>query len=393
MPSTPPQPPGSDRWQRFRSASVRGFHTYANWLVSISWRRFALLSLALLVATAIVQDLPPFRWSYTERVTVPRVVTDPEEPEPPKRPARPPKSPGVTIEKPKGSGTTEGVDISIDESGVRITPKRREAASTPAPGASGAAGAAASATSPGTAGVDSDKPVIDIRLPPGEHSENVREIVAEARRVAEESIREAANEARESAEEAAREAAAAAEEAAGDARAARRQRVVYEPQERVRVVRLGDSLMELAFLWILGSGVIKFTYKRQIQAEAQAAQAVETAEAEALKRQVVEARMAAMQAQVEPHFLFNTLANVRSLIDCDAPAAGELLDAFTDHLRASLSLMRADSVPLAQELDMVSHYLKLMQLRMCERLRFRIEADDAARQVRVPPLLLQPLVE
>jgi two-component sensor histidine kinase len=112
-----------------------------------------------------------------------------------------------------------------------------------------------------------------------------------------------------------------------------------------------------------------------------------------LRLQAKEAELKLLQAQMEPHFLFNTLANVRSLIDCDAPAAGELLDAFTDHLRASLSLMRADSVPLAQELDMVSHYLKLMQLRMCERLRFRIEADDAARQVRVPPLLLQPLVE
>jgi hypothetical protein len=131
MPSTPPDPPGSDRWQRFRSASVRSFHAYANWLVSISWRRFALLSLALLLATAIVQDLPPFRWSYTERVTVPRVMTDPDEPAPPKRPARPPKSPGVTIEKPKGAGTTEGVDISIDESGVRITPPPKKLRAMP----------------------------------------------------------------------------------------------------------------------------------------------------------------------------------------------------------------------------------------------------------------------
>jgi sensor histidine kinase YesM len=85
------------------------------------------------------------------------------------------------------------------------------------------------------------------------------------------------------------------------------------------VVRLGDSLMELAFLGS-GSGVIKATYKGQIQAEAQAAQAVETAEAEALKRQVVEARMAAMQAQVEPHFLFNTLASIDHLIETDPQA-------------------------------------------------------------------------
>ncbi|MBN8503461.1 MAG: histidine kinase [Burkholderiales bacterium] len=112
-----------------------------------------------------------------------------------------------------------------------------------------------------------------------------------------------------------------------------------------------------------------------------------------LRLQAKEAELKLLQAQIEPHYLFNTLANVRSLIDCEPAAAGELLDTFTDHLRASLTIMRADSIPLAQELDMVGHYLKLMQLRMCERLSFRIEADEAARQVQVPPLLLQPLVE
>ncbi len=114
---------------------------------------------------------------------------------------------------------------------------------------------------------------------------------------------------------------------------------------------------------------------------------------EQLKRRAKEAELKLLQAQIEPHFLFNTLANVRSLIDIDAPAAGELLDAFTDHLRSSLTSMRAETVPLDTELALVGHYLKLMQLRMCERLSFSIEADAAARQVQLPPLLLQPLVE
>lgn len=114
---------------------------------------------------------------------------------------------------------------------------------------------------------------------------------------------------------------------------------------------------------------------------------------EQLKRKAKEAELKLLQAQIEPHFLFNTLANVRSLIDCDPPAAGELLDAFTDHLRVSLTSMRAELVPLDTELELVGHYLKLMQLRMCERLSFRIEADAAARRVQLPPLLLQPLVE
>ena len=114
---------------------------------------------------------------------------------------------------------------------------------------------------------------------------------------------------------------------------------------------------------------------------------------EQLKRKAKEAELKLLQAQIEPHYLFNTLANVRSLIDCDPPAAGELLDAFTDHLRVSLTSMRAETVPLDTELALVGHYLKLMQLRMCERLSFSIEADATARQVQLPPLLLQPLVE
>jgi signal transduction histidine kinase len=114
---------------------------------------------------------------------------------------------------------------------------------------------------------------------------------------------------------------------------------------------------------------------------------------EQLKRKAKEAELKLLQAQIEPHFLFNTLANVRSLIDIDPPAAGELLDAFSDHLRVSLTSMRAELVPLDTELALVGHYLKLMQLRMCERLSYSIEADAAARQVQLPPLLLQPLVE
>jgi signal transduction histidine kinase len=111
-------------------------------------------------------------------------------------------------------------------------------------------------------------------------------------------------------------------------------------------------------------------------------------------RQLKEAELKLLQAQIEPHYLFNTLANVRSLIDCDPKEAGELLDAFTDHLRASLTSMRAERVSLDTELQLVGHYLKLMQLRMGpERLQFHVQADLAAREVQLPPLLLQPLVE
>ncbi len=114
---------------------------------------------------------------------------------------------------------------------------------------------------------------------------------------------------------------------------------------------------------------------------------------EQLKRRTKEAELRLLQAQIEPHFLFNTLANVRSLIDFAPKEAGEMLDAFTDHLRASLTGMRADTVPLDQELTLLGHYMRLMKMRMGDRLNFSIEADASARAVMLPPLLLQPLVE
>jgi signal transduction histidine kinase len=106
-----------------------------------------------------------------------------------------------------------------------------------------------------------------------------------------------------------------------------------------------------------------------------------------------EARLRSLQAQIEPHFLFNTLANVVSLIDHDAPRAKQMLESFIDYLRASLTQLRRDDSTLGAELDMAAAYLDLLGTRMADRLRYRIEATDASRAALVPPLLLQPLVE
>jgi glucose-6-phosphate-specific signal transduction histidine kinase len=111
------------------------------------------------------------------------------------------------------------------------------------------------------------------------------------------------------------------------------------------------------------------------------------------EKRATEAQLRLLQAQIEPHFLFNTLANVESLLDHDLPKARQMLSAFTDYLRASLGTLRQQESPLAQELELARSYLLLLQARMGERLRFSIEADAAAERVPVPPLLLQPLVE
>jgi len=112
-----------------------------------------------------------------------------------------------------------------------------------------------------------------------------------------------------------------------------------------------------------------------------------------LLHQATEARLRLLQAQIEPHFLFNTLANVHSLMERDTPRARQMLETFTDYLRASLIQLRHTDTTLAVELEMIRSYLSLMQIRMEERLRFEIDASAEALAATLPTLLLQPLVE
>jgi signal transduction histidine kinase len=112
-----------------------------------------------------------------------------------------------------------------------------------------------------------------------------------------------------------------------------------------------------------------------------------------LVHQTMEAQLRLLQAQIEPHFLFNTLANVQSLMHRDTARANRMLESFTDYLRASLGQLRTIDSTLATELAMIGSYLELLQIRMEERLQFDIDASDEALAATLPTLLLQPLVE
>ena len=114
---------------------------------------------------------------------------------------------------------------------------------------------------------------------------------------------------------------------------------------------------------------------------------------EALQARITESQLRLLQGQIEPHFLFNTLANVQSLIDFDPDRAKLMLERFTDYLRASLGQLRGDSTTLVQEFGMLEAYLGLMQLRMGERLRVSLSLPAELAGFELPPLLLQPLVE
>ena len=113
----------------------------------------------------------------------------------------------------------------------------------------------------------------------------------------------------------------------------------------------------------------------------------------AADKALAESRLRVLQAQVEPHFLFNTLANVISLIRTKPVRAIRLLDALTSLLRASLSRTRHIDGTLADEIEVVRKYLEVQALRMDGRLTYEVRVDPGLGMVRAPPFLLQPLVE
>ncbi len=111
------------------------------------------------------------------------------------------------------------------------------------------------------------------------------------------------------------------------------------------------------------------------------------------ERRQMEAQLKMLQAQIEPHFLFNTLANVSSLIDTDPTLSKKLLERLNDWLRIALVRARSDNATLGDELDMLENYLQILKIRFGDRLRWTADVDGEARGQVFPPMLLQPLVE
>ena len=112
-----------------------------------------------------------------------------------------------------------------------------------------------------------------------------------------------------------------------------------------------------------------------------------------LSRQAIEAELKLMQAQIEPHFLFNTLASVQFLTETDPPKAGMMLGHLLSYLRAALPQLRSNSTTLGQESELAQAYLSIMQMRMGSRLSFSIDVPEPLRSHAFPPMLLMSLVE
>ncbi len=129
--------------------------------------------------------------------------------------------------------------------------------------------------------------------------------------------------------------------------------------------------------------------ERQIEARL----AKENLKTVSTQKQALQAQLRLLQAQIEPHFLFNTLANIQSLIQSSPAQATHMLDGLILYLRQSLTTSRTTRCTLEVELQLVQRYLELIKIRMGERLQFQIDVPAAVLPVTFAPLLLQPLVE
>jgi hypothetical protein len=367
---TAPQPLGPTGWERFSRAATSGFRRYAEWLVSITWKKFFLLSVLLLIGMGILSEIPPFSLKFT--------ISSDESPtaKVSKKGAR--ESKEARAAKLKEMKERYGnVDIKIDESGIHITRKREAKAAQPeekttpeppvapeppsAPPPSGAPPVPSSPLAPSSF----------VAVAPGAVSVQVPKEAADELRSAAEEIRDEIRDAIE-------------DEIASE---------IETSTRRVRTIRIGSFLPQLAMLLIVASIVIKIVYAGRVKAEVKAAVAQETADSESLKRQVVEARMAAMQAQIEPHFLFNTLASIDHLIEVDPPRASRMQKNLISLLRASMPALREGGSDLGRELAVVKPYLEILKVRMEDRLQTEVTVSDGLQSAEFPPMMLQSLVE
>lgn len=137
----------------------------------------------------------------------------------------------------------------------------------------------------------------------------------------------------------------------------------------------------------------KIIVRKTAESDAKLRVANDSAEREAMQRQLVQARLKLLQAQVEPHFLFNTLAAVDYLIETDPQRASAMQKLLISYLRAALPQMRQESSTLGRELTLIRPYLELLKLRIEDRLSYEILVPAGLESAVFPPMVLQSLVE
>jgi signal transduction histidine kinase len=314
----------------------KGFDATATWVTQLSWWKFFLFAALSLIAASIVQE-ELFSGSGGQAV--------------------------VRADSKPGKRDTSEPHIVIDDTGIRFNPRKGklpvppeppappEESELPVPPAPGELPVPPAPSAKASAAGDSDGSV-HIELPPqiGEELSN------------------------------------AIEEAVDDMAEQKANR--YHNQASTWF----KSFISLLLLALFATKAL-MGGKKRAEAETQSANAA--AERESMQRQLSEARMQMMQAQVEPHFLFNTLASVEYLIETNPPRASAMQRSLIQYLRAVLPQMRDNAVVtnLGREADMVKAYLNLLKMRMEERLTVDMQIPDELRSAAFPPMMLQSMVE
>ncbi|MGA9335870.1 MAG: histidine kinase [Rudaea sp.] len=165
---------------------------------------------------------------------------------------------------------------------------------------------------------------------------------------------------------------------------------VYWPHNKERMAGYFGMCM---FGLLIAPWMAMSALHRQISGEAQRQALAFDLERSEFERRETEARLSLMQAQVEPHFLFNTLANVRELVDSGSAQASAVLGHLIAYLRAAVPRLHGATSTMAQEVELVRAYLEVMHMRMPDRLAFAIDAGDEGLAVACPPMTLLILVE
>lgn len=153
----------------------------------------------------------------------------------------------------------------------------------------------------------------------------------------------------------------------------------------IKAVGIHYCVMNLIMYWLVVFAHLGWDYYRRYRERE-----VQTAE---LQRELVEARLAALRMQLNPHFLFNTLHAVSALIHENPEAADRVVARLSELLRLSLDQSKPQQVPLSEELAFLDRYLEIEQTRFADRLRVDKDIEPSVQQALVPYLILQPLVE
>lgn len=153
---------------------------------------------------------------------------------------------------------------------------------------------------------------------------------------------------------------------------------------------LGTVLLTLVLAYLIAA---KIVVRKVDESDAKVRTAVDVATRETVERQLTQARLQVLQAQVEPHFLFNTLGAVDYLIETDPARASQMQKALIRYLRGALPQMRETGSSLGRELRLVQAYLEVMKMRIEDRLQVVYEVPDGLASAEFPPMMLQSLVE